>query len=409
MRQSMIAWFSPLTFAEITQYWLGMAFRHSLGGFRKSSRLSLGFSFCCCALAAFLLVESALAAETATTRLVIVCGGFESDDIEPIERTIVSQLEDLNTSVDFHYIDTLPEDSDAQVALAKTHIDNYGATAAFIIYPRDLQVMVRTLLLTDSGMEVSRRTVEVASGAPLHESLGVIVRAAADTLIERAEQLARESIDRAPRDSTDAAKSPKAPDPPESSSDARQNTATSSGELVDSGRMYFGVGVALGLYAKGAPPWVGMDLSLGWQPIRHWFIHVGYVSLAKVSKRAHDVTLTINRNPIRLGVGYERKLKRFSLGGGVAFGLDYATEKISSGNTSLTLRAEDAEVNLAALASLHGEVELVGPLCFFLNVEMEIPVYSAEYRLEIAGDNPVILRLLPVQPLFRAGFRVYFF
>ena len=46
-----------------------------------------------------------------------------------------------------------------------------------------------------------------------------------------------------------------------------------------------------------------------------------------------------------------------------------------------------------------------------MNLEAEIPLSSAIHRIDTLEDEEeiIILELLPVQPLFRAGLRVYFF
>lgn len=334
--------------------------------------------------------------DASAVRFVVICSRFDEADIQPIERTIFSQLGDLNISIRFHYTADLPDVADAQDDLAKTLMNSHGAQAAFIIYLSEPHTVIRILLDTDNGLEATRRTVDVTSGAPLHESLGIIVRAMAITVVARQKQ--RKQIERTP------------PEPSKMPAETLESESKPSLSDTAYRRMNFTVGAAVGYYSAGVSPWAGIDLSLGWRPSRYWHVHIGYVLLAKVEKTSDDVTLALGRNPVRIGVGYARPVKRFVFGGGIAFTVDFVTETISSRSARWRLESEETQIHPAATGFLQMDVEIREPLAFYISLEADIPLRSAEYQIDTSDDGEEsFISPLPVQPILRLGLRIHFF
>ena len=152
-----------------------------------------------------------------------------------------------------------------------------------------------------------------------------------------------------------------------------------------------------------------MAVDLGWQPVRHWYLHIGYIEFSRVTKSAYDITLTLRRHPIQLGAGYYRPVKRFFWGGGVALGIDYVTEQTSSPDSRLTLSPEGFEIHLALSGYLHMGFQIVAPLSLVLSLGAEIPLTSTQYGIDAIEGERTVLELLPVQPVGILGLRGHFF
>lgn len=337
----------------------------------------------------------AAAPHSPVSRVVVISRLSAQTDIEPIERSILAQLTDLNITVDFHHLATLPPSTEALDVLANTWLTGYGATAVFIIDPGDPQVTIRILSKNQDRIEASSRTVDVARGSPLHEALAVIVHAATTAILERR----KKESDTPPLPATPSRQPvpppalPKAPEPPETKVK----------------RVYLQGGFAMGFHTADVSPGFGMDVGLGVQPARYLYLHLGYIAFSKLTANAYDVSFTLKRNPIHLGVGYFRPLKRVSVGGGVSLVLDIEKEETSSRNPDMELRPETVVLQPSIIVYLHMGIRIVDSLSFFLNVEGEVPLDPTKYSVAALDGEIVLLDPLPVQPLLKIGFRVHFF
>lgn len=352
--------------------------------------------------AALALCASGVAgAETTDTgrvdvRIAVAYSRFDPASEESIERSISAQLSGMNVDVIYHRLDDIPTVVDGQMATARELMAADSAIAAFVIYPSSPYVIVRTVFATANGILTDTRTVDTADRTPLHEALGIIVRAATEAVMERPTGRLPTARTPEPRSSPKVEESETAAPPPPRSAALR--------------RLYFGLGAAVGLYSKGVPPWIGLDLELGLHATRDIYLLFGYAALSKVRKSAYEVDLTLRRNPFRFGLGFSRPLRRVVLGGSVMFEVDYVIETVSTRNTEAILNADSSEVHWAVVGRLHLDVAVAGPLAFFLNVEAEIPLAYTEYLVSLQDEGQtVFLNLLPIQPVLRSGFKVHFF
>ncbi len=331
--------------------------------------------------------------EVQRTGIVVISGLGNREDTVSIEHSVLAQLADLNISVYFHNAVDAPPPAELE-ALARDLMQEHSAAAAFIIFGEGSRVVLRTLLHTGDRLESTHRTVDVARGSPLHETLAVIVRAATTALIERGQH--SEPVETPP---PPVVKPSRPPDPPLSAPPENDREGK---------RLYLEVGGAMGFYAKGFLPWFGLSLGVGGQPIRHLNLHIGYTALSEVQIRKYDVRLTLKRHPIRISLGYSDQKNRLLWGSGLALNIDYVTETISSQNVNMDLRP-GSELHLGLTGYFCLGIQLLDSLSFFLNLEAEVPLYSTRYRVATSSGDRVILELLPVQPALITGFRVHFF
>lgn len=343
----------------------------------------------------------------AQKQIVVIFGPFEGGDMLQLERAIIAQLVDLEVKIHFHHVAGLPAEGDKQDELAAALMATYDAAAAFIITPGESEFLRILLAVGDRIDDLSRR-VDVSPGMPQDEALATIVRAATITVIERAkssEPLPDSSALSSTEDGT-----PKSP-ASEATDQSRQlelNQSMSRGD-GETHRLYLEAGAALGLYTKGAPPWFGMAIGIGWQPIRRWHLHVGYVFFSKVSRRVPEASLTLSRHPVYLGVAHIRPWKRINWGGGASVIIDYVSERIASRRVGVTLAEAGGEVHAALTGYFHLGVRMAPMVSAFLNLGVEIPLSSTRYGISETSGKRVVLELLPAQPAAMLGFRGHFF
>jgi hypothetical protein len=334
--------------------------------------------------------------ETSKVHIAIISNLSTQADIHPLEQSIVSQLVDFNVDIDFHHLTTLPPASDDRDSLATMLMAEHDMAAAFIIYETESHVGLRILLKTGDRLETTNRTIDVAPGTPFHEAIAVIVRATTITAIKREREKQRTP-------------SPKAAAALPAEAAPQETVAHEPRPENKMQRLYIETGGAMGLYSRKTPLWLGLPVGLGWQPIRHLNLHIGYMAFSKIRTSAYDLTLTLERHPIRLGVEYFRPLNRFWWGGGVSIDIDYIKERISTRNARFALAPEEASVHPALICYLLLGIQLFAPLSLVLSVGAEIPLNNTKYHISTLTGEKALLEPFPVQPIVTLGLRFHFF
>ena len=328
-------------------------------------------------------------------RLVIISAVLSGTDTPSLERAISAQLADLRIEVVFHHSPTLPPDMALRDELAVSLMTQHHAFAAFIIIPNEKRVDIRIVQLGKTGVEAAQRPVDVTQGAPQHEALAIIVRSTAMAILEQ-----REPPSAAPTAET----------APPSKLFVRISPNAELRTVVGKRPHLFGeVGGVLGLFAAKTSPWFGMAVGVGAFPIRNLLVHLGFVAFSKVERRAHSLSLTIDRHPIYVGLGYHHSFRRLFWGGGVSMVLDYMTAHTTSGSDRVVADSAVRNLNLVLAGYLQVGARIVGPVSLLVSAGGEIPVRNSKYSLKALNGSRTVISPLFVQPLFKIGLRVDFF
>ena len=350
------------------------------------------------AAVAVLLSVSGAAADTPDfspkPRLLIVSALSDPAETPPLERSIAAQLADLNVSVEFLSEAALPLDPPSRDRTAAALMNEHCADAAVVVYSTEAGIQLRIVQKTEGGTTATDRFVDITRGAPMHEALAVIIRAAVQALIRKATEPPSQAI---------AAMKPPAK---RKVPDVKTDTIARKPQPP---RLYGGIGAAVGWAARGMPPWVGMDIVVGGFPTQHLFVYVGYTAFSKLEQHADDVTLTLRRHPIDIGFGGFRRMVRIYFGGSVSIRIDPVTEDIVATSPRMDLAAAGAELALSLHCRLLLGVHIFEPLSLFASLGADVALRNALYEIRTdTGDN-LIIDPLPVQPVLKIGLRVDFF
>ena len=343
-------------------------------------------------------VDSDIAHMPSRLRLIVISGFSDAADIEPLERSISAQLADLTVDVIFRYSKELGLAADGPDRVALPLMRAYDATVAFVIHTTGSRVDLRILRATSKGISATDRPVLVKEGSPRHEALAVIVRATAMAILDQ--RSATVEPKREP-------KKPSPPLPPASTSESDGDAADA--EPPSRQYMFGDMGGAIGIYSDGASPWGGMMVGIGGYPLRQLYLRIGYVAFSKIKKRAFDIDLVLERHPIHLGIGYFGTFKRLYFGGEISVVLDYVSERISSEDPRYDTETGSGELHVALLGNLQVGVRIRDPFVLYLSAGAEVHVLSRAYGIDAISGEKIVLRPLPVLPVFGMGLRFNFF
>ncbi len=156
---------------------------------------------------------------------------------------------------------------------------------------------------------------------------------------------------------------------------------------------------------------VQQGIGLGFQ--HHWshvYAGASYEFLSDQDVHAEDVSMTVRRHPIYLGVGWiSSEHHRLRLGAGALLSADLVSRHTSFVVTPLSAQPDDRRFVVAAGLCGLAEMRILRNLNVHLALGPEAPLNPYDFQIMRGINNTTAARLLPVRVIGEAGVNILAF
>lgn len=336
-----------------------------------------------------------------TIRIIIMMVGSDPTETTPVEQTIISQLADLHVDVDFYHT-RHPVEGQQQKDIALRLLTVNHAAAVFVISPNK-DHFLRIFIHQGNEVKSAARDVDVSNGMPHHEAVAVIVRATTNMLIDQA-AAASKSTALSPQP-VESPISTQAIRPPEDTQSNEHDTNKRNG----TNRFHAGMGLALTKFSGDYPISPGLHVHLGWQPAAHFRMTIAGTFLSRESFRESDVSITLHHHPVYAGIGYVYSLRKLTIEGGAALGLDVVSEEFHSNSDTFNVNPEQTELQPLLLLYMQSDIEITRLWRIYVRLGGAVSFRKTTYAVDTGEENLFLAESLPFQPTVFMGVLFHFF
>ncbi|MCP4674492.1 MAG: hypothetical protein GY854_03035 [Deltaproteobacteria bacterium] len=331
-------------------------------------------------------------------------------DSSTVIDTVQAQLTDIGIRLHIEWLDAIPDDNNVLRELVDRISHESAATAAFWLELRGTERALHLFVPSAEGGIVSKRPIETDTQDGLSETVGIIVRAAIDTILRSNE---RGQDETEPEKQTTNAEIEKDRESDADEEDYQDIVKTENSEkravtpppsnLKEPPRMRISAAWCLGFFSKGEPPSQGAFVELALRIKKGLYVSLDYLIALPINVNNH-VDLEMIRHPIGIGLSYQLTHGAFAIAPLIRIVFDPVIEKVSSLYDAMEIKSTDASLQVSIWPGLVLSYKLIGDLSLIAIVGMEIYFKQIRYTVKIMEETESVFEPFPVQPQVALGF-----